>query len=52
MRRTEDRPNALRAGTGAGVLESLQSCNTNLEKIQKSLEVSNFLLNVYESKRL
>ena len=39
MRRTEDRPNALRAATGPGVLESLQACNTSLEKIQKSLEV-------------
>ena len=40
MRRTEDRPNAIRAATGAGVLESLQACNSSLEKIQKSLEVS------------
>ena len=40
MRRTEDRPNALKAATGSGILESLQSCNSNLEKIQKSLEVS------------
>ncbi|XP_076809994.1 dynein axonemal heavy chain 6-like [Clavelina lepadiformis] len=38
MRRTEDRPNALRAATGPGVLEVLQSCNSNLEKIQKCLE--------------
>uniref|UniRef100_H2YVP9 AAA+ ATPase domain-containing protein n=1 Tax=Ciona savignyi TaxID=51511 RepID=H2YVP9_CIOSA len=38
MRRTEDRPNALRAATGPGVLESLQLCNSNLEKIQKCLE--------------
>ena len=39
MRKTEDRPNALRSGTAPGVLEMLQSNNTNLEKIQKCLEV-------------
>ena len=40
MRRTEDRPNALKSATASGVLESLQAANTNLEKIQKCLEVS------------
>ena len=40
MRRTEDRPNALRAATAHGTLEVLQLANTNLEKIQKCLEVS------------
>ena len=39
MRRTEDRPNALRSATAPGVLEMLQSANSNLEKIQKCLEV-------------
>ncbi|XP_071963333.1 dynein axonemal heavy chain 6-like [Antedon mediterranea] len=38
MRRTEDRPNALRAATAPGVLEILQTNNSNLEKIQKCLE--------------
>lgn len=40
MRRTVDRPNALKAGTAPGVLEMLQSSNTSLEKIHKCLEVS------------
>ena len=39
MRRTEDRPNALRSATAPGVLEMLQSANASLEKIQKCLEV-------------
>ena len=39
MRRTIDRPNALAAATGAGLLEVLQACNSNLEKIHRSLEV-------------
>ena len=39
MRKTEDKPNALRAATASGVLEMLQVANTNLEKIQKCLEV-------------
>ncbi|KAF6034189.1 DNAH14 [Bugula neritina] len=38
MRRTVDRPNALKAGTAPGVLEMLQSSNTSLEKIHKCLE--------------
>ncbi|XP_070577565.1 LOW QUALITY PROTEIN: dynein axonemal heavy chain 6-like [Ptychodera flava] len=38
MRRTEDRPNALRSATAPGVLEILQASNSNLEKIQKCLE--------------
>ena len=40
MRKTTDKPNALRAATASGVLEMLQVANTNLEKIQKCLEVS------------
>ena len=39
MRRTDDRPNALRAATAPGVLEMLQAGNVHLEKIQKCLEV-------------
>ena len=39
MRRTEDRPNALRAAVAPGVLEILQTNNSNLEKIHKCLEV-------------
>ena len=39
MRRTEDRPNALKSATAPGVLESLQAANSNLEKIHKCLEV-------------
>ncbi|XP_077989551.1 dynein axonemal heavy chain 6-like [Glandiceps talaboti] len=38
MRRTEDRPNALRSATAPGVLEILQASNSNLEKIHKCLE--------------
>nr|XP_018672447.1 dynein heavy chain 6, axonemal-like [Ciona intestinalis] len=38
MRRTEDRPNALRSATSSGVLEALQASNSNLEKIQKCLD--------------
>ncbi|XP_063958044.1 dynein axonemal heavy chain 6-like isoform X2 [Lytechinus pictus] len=38
MRRTEDRPNALRCATLPGVLEILQTNNSNLEKIHKCLE--------------
>ncbi|XP_064622088.1 dynein axonemal heavy chain 6-like isoform X2 [Lineus longissimus] len=38
MRRTEDRPNALKSATAPGVYEMLQSANANLEKIQKCLE--------------
>ncbi|XP_065071378.1 dynein axonemal heavy chain 6-like isoform X2 [Rhopilema esculentum] len=38
MRRVIDNPNALKASTAAGVLEILQSCNTNLEKVHRSLE--------------
>lgn len=38
MRRTADRPNAIRAATAAGVLEILQTCNTQLEKIHRCLE--------------
>lgn len=39
MRKVEDHPNALRSATAPGVFETLQSCNTHLEKIHKSLEV-------------
>ncbi|XP_062828664.1 dynein axonemal heavy chain 14 isoform X3 [Anolis carolinensis] len=38
MKRTEERPNALRATTAVGVLEMMQSNNASLEKIQKALE--------------
>nr|XP_039247972.1 dynein heavy chain 6, axonemal-like [Styela clava] len=38
MRRVEDHPNALRAATAPGVFETLQSSNSHLEKIHKSLE--------------
>lgn len=40
MRKTEDRPNALKSATAPGTLEMLQSANSNLEKIHKCLEVS------------
>lgn len=39
MRRTMDNPNALSAATSTGLLDVLQACNSNLEKIHKSLEV-------------
>ncbi|XP_038822889.1 dynein heavy chain 6, axonemal-like [Salvelinus namaycush] len=45
MRRTDDRPNALRAATAPGVLEMLQAGNVHLEKIQKCLQ------DYFESKR-
>eukprot|EP00063_Salmo_salar_P092130 XP_014066965.1 PREDICTED: dynein heavy chain 14, axonemal isoform X3 [Salmo salar] len=45
MRRTNDRPNALRAATAPGVLEMLQAGNVHMEKIQKCLE------DYFESKR-
>ncbi|XP_041352994.1 dynein heavy chain 6, axonemal-like isoform X2 [Gigantopelta aegis] len=38
MRRVEDRPNALKSAIAPGTLETLQSANANLEKIQKCLE--------------
>ena len=44
MRKTEDKPNALRAATASGVLEMLQVANTNLEKIQKCLEVGGTII--------
>lgn len=40
MRRTIDRPNALAAATSACLLDVLQACNSNLEKIHRSLEVN------------
>ena len=39
MRKTEDRPNALRSATAPGVLEMLQAANASLDKIHKCLEV-------------
>ncbi|KAL5008122.1 hypothetical protein ScPMuIL_013703 [Solemya velum] len=38
MRRVEDRPNALKSAIAPGTLDTLQSANANLEKIQKCLE--------------
>ena len=40
MRRTEDRPNALKSAITPGTLDTLQMCNSNLERVQKCLEVS------------
>lgn len=40
MRNVEDRPNALKSAIAPGTLETLQSCNASLEKIQKCLEVT------------
>ncbi|CAB1335557.1 unnamed protein product [Coregonus sp. 'balchen'] len=51
MRRTDDRPNALRAATAPGVLEMLQAGNIHLEKIQKCLEVLEGVRDYLESKR-
>ena len=39
MRRVEDRPNALKSAITPGTLDILQTCNQNLEKIQRNLEV-------------
>ena len=39
MRKVQDRPNAMKCATATGTLETLQSCNVSLEKIQKCLEV-------------
>ena len=38
MRRTEDRPNALKSAITPGTLDTLQTCNGNLEKVQRCLE--------------
>ncbi|WAR20146.1 DYH6-like protein, partial [Mya arenaria] len=38
MRQVQDRPNAMKCATQTGMLETLQACNTSLEKIQKCLE--------------
>ena len=42
MRQVQDRPNALKCATQTGMLETLQACNSSLEKIQKCLEVGYF----------
>ena len=39
MRRTDDKPNALRAATAPGLFENLQAYAVQMEKIQRSLEV-------------
>lgn len=46
MRRTDDKPNALRAATAPGLYEALQSYAVQMEKIQRSLE------DYFETKRL
>ena len=35
MRRTDDKPNALRAATAPGLFETLQSYAAQIEKIQR-----------------
>jgi hypothetical protein len=40
MRRTDDKPNALRAATAPGLFEQLQAYGVQMEKIQRSLEVN------------
>lgn len=42
MRKVQDRPNAMKCATATGTLETLQSCNVSLEKIQKCLEVGSW----------
>jgi hypothetical protein len=39
MRKTDDKPNAMKAATTPGLLENLQTINLQMEKIQRSLEV-------------
>lgn len=46
MRKTQDKPNALRAATAPGLFESLQSYGVQMDKIQRSLE------EYFETKRL
>jgi dynein heavy chain, axonemal len=46
MRRTEDKPNAIRAATSQGLFENLQSYAVQMEKIQRSLD------DYFETKRL
>ena len=46
MRRTDDKPNALRAATAPGLFDQLQSYAVQMEKIQRSLE------DYFETKRL
>ena len=38
MRRTNENPNAIKAGTFPGLRETLQKHNANLDKIEKRLE--------------
>lgn len=46
MRKTEDKPNAIRAATSQGLFENLQSYAVQMEKIQRSLD------DYFETKRL
>jgi hypothetical protein len=39
MKKTDEKPNALRAATAPGLFENLQSYAIQMEKIQRSLEV-------------
>lgn len=43
MKRTEEHPNALRAATTLGLFETMQTNNAQLEKVQKSLEVTSMI---------
>jgi dynein heavy chain len=45
MKKTDEKPNALRAGTAPGLFENLQGYAVQMEKIQRSLEVKTFFLN-------
>jgi dynein heavy chain len=42
MRKTEEKPNAIKAATTPGLLENFQAYNLQMEKIQRSLEVCFF----------
>lgn len=52
MRRTDDKPNALRAATAPGLFETLQSYAIQMEKIQRSLEVIFCMIILDESSTL
>lgn len=48
MKFAAETPNVLKATTTSGIFEILQSNNTSLEKIQKALEVSQSISNVWQ----
>lgn len=52
MRKTDDKPNALKAATAPGLLENLQTINIQMDKIQRLLEVIDKFLFEKKTKKL